>query len=85
MQRDVINTVDDFQHIIQRSNRWKYVNLNPTNPTIRGLVKVHKEGAPIEPIINWMYTPAYKLANMLVKNTHILILPARLTWKTQCN
>jgi hypothetical protein len=29
------------------------VNLNRTAPTVRGLVKIHKEGAPIRPIINW--------------------------------
>ena len=32
-----------------------------------GLIKVHKEGAPIRPVINWRNAPGYKLAQMLVK------------------
>jgi len=52
LQRDVRNTVNECQQIIHKSDRWKYVNLNPTAPTIRGLLKVNKEGAPIRPIVN---------------------------------
>jgi len=52
MQQDVSNTVNDFQHLIHKSDRWKYMSLNPIDPTIRGLVKVHKERDPIRPIIN---------------------------------
>jgi len=61
MKRDVINTVDDFQHVTHKSERWKSVNLKPTAITIRGLVKVYKEGAPIRPVINWKNAPEYKL------------------------
>jgi len=43
------------------------MNLNPTLPTIRGLVKIHKETAPIRPVINWKNAPAYKVAKVLVK------------------
>jgi hypothetical protein len=43
----------------------KYVNLNPTAPTMRGLVKLHKEDTPIRLIINWRNAPGYKLAKML--------------------
>jgi hypothetical protein len=70
MQRDVSNTVDDFQNIIHQSDRWKYVNLKPTAPTIRGPVKFHKEGAPIRPIIRWKNAPVYKLTKILVKKIH---------------
>ena len=41
------------------------MNLNPTAPTMRGLVKLHKEDTPIRPIINWRNVPGYKLAKML--------------------
>jgi hypothetical protein len=34
---------------------------------LRGLIKIHKEGAPIRPIVNWKNAPAYKLAKMLAK------------------
>jgi hypothetical protein len=49
------------------------VNLIPTAPTIRGLVKIHKKGAPIRPIINWRNAPGYKLAKMLSKKLHTYI------------
>jgi len=42
-------------------------------PTIIGLVKIHKEGAPITPTINWKNTQAYKLAKILSGNLHTYI------------
>jgi hypothetical protein len=39
--------------------------MNPNPPTIRGLIKIHKPEAPIQPIINWQQPPAYKLAKLL--------------------
>jgi hypothetical protein len=65
--------VKDFKHIIHKSDRWKYVKLNPTAPTIGGLVKVHKEGAPVRSIINWKNALANKVAKMLVKKIHIYV------------
>ena len=49
--------------LIGPDSRWKYKNLNPTKPTIRGLIKLHKTDQPIQPIVNWRNAPAYKLAN----------------------
>jgi hypothetical protein len=46
LQREVSNTMNDCQQLIQKTDKWKYVNLNPTAPTIRGLTNIHKEGAP---------------------------------------
>ena len=34
---------------------------------MRGLIKVHKEGTPIRPIVNWKNSPGYKLAQLLTK------------------
>jgi hypothetical protein len=39
--------------------------MNPKAPTIRGLIKIHKQNAPIRPIVNWQQAPAYKLAKLL--------------------
>jgi hypothetical protein len=49
----VRNTINECQQLIPKIDRWKYVNLNPMAPTIRGFIEVHKEDAPIRPIINW--------------------------------
>ena len=53
--------------VIQKDERRKYINLNPIPPSIRGLIKVHKEDSPIRPIVNWKNAPAYKLTKMLSK------------------
>jgi len=62
-----MNTVNECQQIIHKYDRWKYVNLNATSPTIGGLLKVHKEGAPFRLIVNWNNAAAYKLDKMLVR------------------
>jgi hypothetical protein len=53
---------------------WKYVSVNPSAPTIRGLIKIHKVDSPIKTTVNWTNAPAHKLAKMLSKNLEIYIL-----------
>ena len=67
LQRDIRNTVNICRDIIPEDDKWRYINLNPTIPTIRGLVKIHKENSPLRPVINWKNAPAYKVAKMLAK------------------
>jgi len=76
LQREIRNTVNECQRMIHKSERWKYVNLNHTALTMRGLVKLHKEDTPIRLIMNWRNTPGYKLAQMLVRKlTSYIPLP----------
>jgi len=58
--------------VIHKSDRWKYVNLNPMAPTIRGLVVTQRRRI-IRPITNWRNAPTYKLSKMLTKNLHTYI------------
>ena len=52
------------------------MNLNSTAPTMRGLVKLHKEDTPIRPILTCRNAPQYKLAQMLVRKlTSYIPLP----------
>jgi hypothetical protein len=37
------------------------------------MIKIHKTGAPIRPVINWRNAPAYKLAKMLTKKLQMHI------------
>ena len=53
-QNQVRKTINNTTWLIKPEHRWKYVNLNPTEPTIRALIR---------PIVNWQHAPAYKLAN----------------------
>jgi hypothetical protein len=57
LQKTIRSTVNDCQRIIHKDERWKYVNLNPTVLTMRGLIKLHKENTPIRPVINWRNAP----------------------------
>jgi hypothetical protein len=50
--------------------------MNPSAPHIYGTIKLHKQGKPICPIVNWIDSPAYKLAKHLSTIlTDILQLP----------
>jgi len=55
-QRDLRSNINVCQLIIQKEERWKYIDINPNPPTIRGLIKTHKEDSPIRPIAKWKKT-----------------------------
>jgi hypothetical protein len=52
LQHDIRRTINECQHLVPKENRWKYLNMNSTAPTIRGWIKIHKAEAPMRPIIN---------------------------------
>jgi hypothetical protein len=45
------------QPLIHKDEKWKYIYLNPSPPTIRGLIKIHKTDSPVRPIVNWKNAP----------------------------
>ena len=65
LQRDIRSILNGCQDIIPKDDKWRYINLNPTIPTIRGLMKIHKENSPIRPVINWKNAQAYKVTKLL--------------------
>ena len=67
-QISVKNSVKKRQQVINKDMKWNYIDLNPTLPNIRGLMKIHKVNNPIRPIVNWTSAPAYKLARKLAKD-----------------
>jgi len=73
LQRDVKTATEACREVIPKEDRWRYKNLNPTIPTIRGLLKVHRDDYPIRPVINWKNAPVYKIAKMLTKKLLIHI------------
>ena len=70
-QKKVRNAMNECQIVVDKEERWKYINMNPAAPTIRGMIKIHKADAPIRTVINWRNAPAYKLAKMLKKISDI--------------
>jgi hypothetical protein len=68
-QTQIRKTIKDSKTLIAQDNKWKYINLNPSAPSIKGLIKVHKPDQPIRPIVNWCQTPAYKLFTNNINHT----------------
>jgi len=64
-QNQIRTIVNHYTTLILRESKWKYVNLNPSAPTIKGLIKLCKLDQPIRPIVNWWNVPAYKLSQLL--------------------
>jgi len=67
-QRKIRNIINECQIVIPKDEKWKYVNLNTSAPTIRGLLKIHEIDSPIRPVVNWKNAPAFKLAKLFAKN-----------------
>jgi hypothetical protein len=75
-QTQIRKTIKDSKTLIPQGNRWKYVNLNPSAPSIKGLVKIHKPDQPIRPIVISRHAPVYKLSKLFTnKIIHIASLP----------
>jgi hypothetical protein len=61
-QTQVRKFINNSKALIPSDTKWKYINLNPSAPSIKGLIKLHEPEHPIYPIVNWRGVPVYKLA-----------------------
>jgi hypothetical protein len=62
MQRQIHNTLKQCNTLID-PNRKKFITqMNPTAPTLKAKIKIHKPDAPIRPVINNTNAPSHKLA-----------------------
>jgi hypothetical protein len=61
-QNQIRKTINHSTTLITQNSKWKFINLNPSAPTIKGLIKPHKPNQPVHPIVNWCNAPAYKLS-----------------------
>jgi len=52
-QNKIRKTINHSKTLIPQDFKWKCLNLNPSAPTIKGLLKIHKPNQPISPIVNW--------------------------------
>jgi len=67
-QTEIKNTIKQSKTLIANGSKWKYINLNLSPPpSIKGLIKLHKPGMPIRPVVNWCNTPAYKLSRLFTR------------------
>jgi len=75
-QNTCIQTIHNSRTLIPHDSKWKYTNMNPSAPTIKGLIKLHKPDQPIRPVVNWRNAPAYKLAKLFTQKAgHLTPLP----------
>jgi hypothetical protein len=75
-QTSVRRTINSSKTLIPQDTKWKYINMNPSAPTIKGLIKLHKQNQSIRPVVNWRNAPAYKLAKLFTqKINHLAPLP----------
>jgi hypothetical protein len=62
--------------LIPQETRRKYINLNPSTPTIKGLIKINEPDQTIRPVVNWLCAPAYNLVRLFThKNRQLTPLP----------
>ena len=78
-QTQVRKVTNNSKILIPSDEKWKHRNLNPSAPSIKGLIKLHKPDHPIRPVVNWRGTPAYKLAQPFTKKIRS-IAPLPLTY-----
>ena len=64
-QRNVRNAVNRCKILINAEDKGRYVSLNPHIPTLKGFLKVRKDGTPIRPIVDSTQAEAYKVAKKL--------------------
>jgi hypothetical protein len=74
-QNQIRKTINHSPNLIPSDSNWKFINLNPSAPTIKGLIKLHKPDHPIHPVVNWRNAPAYKLNYLPQKIYHFVPLP----------
>jgi hypothetical protein len=81
-QKDVRITLNECKQVINADSKWKYINLNPGTPVMRGFIKVHKEDTPIRPIVIFRNAPTYNLAKMFT-NKLMNYIPLPLVYNVQ--
>jgi len=81
-QNQIRKTINDSKTLIPHDFRWKHINLNPSAPTIKGLIKIHILDQPIPHIVNWHNAPAYKLTKLFTQRIGQLA-PLPYTYNTE--
>jgi len=51
-QTQVRKVINNSKALIPSDEKWKHINLNPSAPSIKGLIKLHKPEYQIRPVVN---------------------------------
>jgi hypothetical protein len=71
-QTQVRKTLKLSKTLIPKDSRCRYTIMNTSAPSIKGLIKIHKQDQPIRPLVNWHKAPAYQLSRLFTKNINQL-------------
>uniref|UniRef100_A0A1B6C8J6 Reverse transcriptase domain-containing protein n=1 Tax=Clastoptera arizonana TaxID=38151 RepID=A0A1B6C8J6_9HEMI len=66
-QKRIKNLINNSKVLFDKNEIGYLKMINPAAPELRGLPKVHKEGVPIRPLVNYTSAPSYKIAKKLEK------------------
>jgi len=81
-QNQIRKTTDHSKTLIPQDFKWKCLNLNPSAPTIKGLIKIHKPNKTISPIVKWRNAPACKFSKLFThKINQLTPLPYTFNFK----
>jgi len=58
-QNQIRKTIKNSKTLNPQDSKWKYINLNPAVPSIKGLIKIHKPNQLIRPVLKGRNAPAY--------------------------
>jgi hypothetical protein len=61
-QESVKSVLKSCTNIINKYNKYRYIQIKPLAPKLNTTIKLHKDGAPIRPVVNYRHTPAYNIA-----------------------
>jgi hypothetical protein len=64
-QKNVKEVIKNCKKVIDKYTKFKCIQIKPQAPKLNINIKLHKEVAPIRPIVNYKYAPSYCIA----KNT----------------
>jgi hypothetical protein len=71
-QSQIRRVINNSKTLIRPNSKWKHINMNPTAPSIKGLIKLHKPGHTIRPVVNWKGAPSYKLAHLFTQKIKMM-------------
>lgn len=65
--KEINRAISSSKYLLTQNEIHVLKVTNPQAPILRGLPKIHKPDIPIRPLVNFMPSPAYKIAKMLDK------------------
>jgi hypothetical protein len=71
-QAQVRRVINNSKTLIPPNSKWQHIHMNPTTPTIEGLIKLHKPGHPICLVVNWKGDPSYILVRLFTQKIEIM-------------